>query len=117
MRSPALPIRYWVFVAMYGLGGLGNTVFHPADYSLLSHHAPKERLGQVFAFHTFSGIVGSAIAPATLLFMQACFGWRGAYDGRLDCRLHRAVCLIVQLEPAARSPSGQYSREDADDTR
>src|SRR6202008_1013662 len=33
---------YWVFVAMYALGGLGNTVFHPADYTLLSHHAPKE---------------------------------------------------------------------------
>ena len=75
---------YWVFIAMYGLGGLGNTVFHPADYSLLSHHAPKERLGQVFAFHTFAGIVGSAIAPVTLLFMQAYFGWRGAYVGAIN---------------------------------
>src|SRR6202050_4838488 len=35
---------YWVFVAMYGLGGVGNTVFHPSDYSLLSHHTPKDRL-------------------------------------------------------------------------
>src|ERR1700691_5283847 len=60
---------YWVFIAMYGLGGLGNTVFHPSDYSLLSHHTPKKRLGQVFAFHSFAGIIGSAIAPATRLTM------------------------------------------------
>src|ERR1700719_58610 len=24
---------YWVFVAMYGVAGVGNTVFHPSDYS------------------------------------------------------------------------------------
>ena len=92
---------YWVFVAMYGLGGLGNTVFHPADYSLLSHHAPKEKLGQVFAYHTFAGIVGSAIAPATLLFMQAYFGWRGAYVGAAIVGFIVLAALIAQQEPGA----------------
>ena len=95
---------YWVFIAMYGLGGLGNTVFHPADYSLLSHHAPKERLGQVFAFHTFAGIVGSAIAPVTLLFMQAYFGWRGAYVGASIVGFIVLFVLIAQPEPSAETP-------------
>jgi len=95
---------FWVFVAMYGVGGLGNTVFHPADYSLLSHHAPKERLGQVFAFHTFAGIVGSAIAPATLLFLQAYFGWRGAYVGASIVGLIVLFALIAQPEPDAELP-------------
>src|SRR4029077_6860008 len=72
---------YWVFIAMYGVAGLGNTVFHPSDYSLLSQHAPPERLSHVFSFHTFAGMVGSAIAPVTLLYMQSQFGWRGAYIG------------------------------------
>jgi MFS family permease len=57
---------YWVFIAMYGVAGLGNTAYHPADYSLLSHHSPPERLSQVFSFHTFAGMLGSAIAPVTL---------------------------------------------------
>ena len=106
---------YWVFVAMYGLGGLGNTVFHPADYSLLSHHAPKERLGQVFAFHTFAGIVGSAIAPATLLFMQAYFGWRGAYVGAsIVGFIVLFVLILAARADRGESPSGQYTREDAD---
>jgi len=92
---------YWVFLAMYGLAGLGNTVFHPSDYSLLSHHAPKERLGQVFAFHTFAGMVGSGIAPTTLLFMQAYFGWRGAYVGASILGFIVLLVLISQPEPKA----------------
>jgi MFS family permease len=90
---------YWVFIAMYGLGGLGNTVFHPSDYSLLSHHSPQERLGQVFAFHSFAGIVGSAIAPATLLYMQSLFGWRGAYVGAAALGFVVLTALIAQPEP------------------
>ncbi len=110
---------YWVFIAMYGLAGLGNTVFHPSDYSLLSHHAPKERLGQVFAFHTFAGIVGSAIAPATLLYMQSYFGWRGAYVGASIFGFIVLLVLIAQPEPKAEIPhaakvpprrAGRYGR-------
>jgi MFS transporter, FSR family, fosmidomycin resistance protein len=97
---------YWVFIAMYGLGGLGNTVFHPSDYSLLSHHAPKERLGQVFAFHTFAGMVGSGIAPATLLFMQSYFGWRGAYMGAGILGLIVLLALISQPEPKSEIQHG-----------
>lgn len=92
---------YWVFIAMYGLGGLGNTVFHPSDYSLLAHHAPKERLGQVFAFHTFAGMVGSGIAPVSLLFMQSYFGWRGAYVGAAILGFIVLLVLISQPEPTA----------------
>ena len=92
---------YWVFIAMYGLAGIGNTVFHPADYSLLSHHTPAERLGQIFSFHSFSGIVGSAIAPVTLLYMQSVFGWRGAYLGAAIFGFIVLAALIAQPEPAA----------------
>jgi MFS transporter, FSR family, fosmidomycin resistance protein len=95
---------YWVFIAMYGVAGLGNTVFHPSDYSLLSHHTPKERLSQVFAFHSFAGIVGSAIAPVTLLYMQSFFGWRGAYVGASIFGFIVLAVLIAQPEPKAEMP-------------
>src|SRR5262249_53904050 len=68
---------FWVLVAMFGVAGLANTVYHPADYALLSHHVPAERIGQAFSVHTFAGMLGSAVAPATLLFMQSVWGWRG----------------------------------------
>ena len=70
-----------VFVAMFAVAGLGNTAYHPADYSLLSQYTPPSRIGQIFSFHTFAGILGSAVAPATLLAMQSHFGWRGAFVG------------------------------------
>src|ERR1700730_17900931 len=92
---------YWVFIAMYGVAGLGTTVFSPSDYSLLSHHAPPERLSHVFSFHTFAGMVGSAIAPVTLLYMQSMFGWRGAYIGASIFGLLVLSVLIAQPEPAA----------------
>jgi len=92
---------YWVFLAMYGVAGLGNTVYHPSDYSLLSHHAPPERLSQVFSFHTFAGMVGAAIAPVTLLYMQSLFGWRGAYLGAAIFGFIVLLALIAQPEPAA----------------
>ena len=92
---------YWVFIAMYGVAGLGNTAYHPADYSLLSHHSPPERLSQIFAFHTFAGMLGSAIAPVTLLAMQSYFGWRGAYVGAAIFGLIVLAVLLAQPEPIA----------------
>ena len=72
---------FWVFVAMFAFAGVGNTVYHPADYALLSHHVPSDRIGQAFSFHTFAGMLGSAVAPVTLLMMQSLLGWRGAFIG------------------------------------
>jgi len=93
--------KYWAFIAMYGVAGLGNTVYHPSDYSLLAHHAPAERLSHVFSFHTFAGMVGSAVAPVTLLYMQSMFGWRGAYIGAAVFGFIVLLALVAQPEPAA----------------
>src|SRR6202142_1632062 len=72
---------FWVMVAMFALAGVGNTVYHPANYALLSHHVPSDRIGQSFSIHTFAGMLGSAVAPASLLMMQSLWGWRGAFVG------------------------------------
>ncbi len=80
---------FWVFVAMFGVLGLANTVFHPADYALLSEHVAPERMTQVFSYHTCAGMVGSAIAPVTLLYMQGFVGWRGAFLGASAARRRR----------------------------
>ena len=92
---------YWVFIAMYGVAGLGNTTYHPADYSLLSQHSPPQRLSHIFAFHTFAGMLGSAIAPVTLLAMQSYFGWRAAYVGAAIFGFIVLAVLLALPEPAA----------------
>src|SRR3974390_1556365 len=72
---------FWFFVAMFAVAGVGNTVYHPADYAMLSHHVPPDRIGQAFSVHTFAGMLGSAVAPGSLLMMQSAWGWRGAFIG------------------------------------
>ena len=98
---------FFVFLAMYALAGLGNTVYHPADYSLLSQQTPPRRLGQVFSFHTFSGIMGAAVAPATLLAMQSRFGWRGAFVGGAILGVIVLAFLLAQRPTA---PAAQPDR-------
>ncbi len=110
---------YAVFVAMFAVAGLGNTAYHPADYSLLSQHTPPSRIGQVFSFHTFAGILGSAVAPATLLAMQSQFGWRGAFIGAAILGAAVLALLIVQwpAEPeriAEKHPPRATAKETAD---
>jgi len=46
---------YWVLILAFGLIGLGNTVYHPADYALLSRHVAPERMSKAYSTHTFSG--------------------------------------------------------------
>lgn len=99
---------FWVMVVMFGVAGIGNTVYHPADYALLSQHVPSERIGQAFSVHTFAGMMGSTAAPASLLMMQSMWGWRGAFIGAGLLGLTVALVLILVREgeplPAAAKP-------------
>src|SRR5437879_5948429 len=54
--------------------GLANSVFHPADYSLLSAKIAPVRLGRAFSIHTFAGFLGNAVAPVTMIALAAGFG-------------------------------------------
>lgn len=104
-----------VFIAMFAVAGLGNTAYHPADYSLLSHYSTPARVGQIFSFHTFSGILGSAVAPVTLLAMQSRFGWRGAFVGAAILGVAVLVLLIIQRPtPADRIAEKRSSTPGAD---
>jgi len=89
---------FWVMVAMFALAGVGNTVYHPADYALLSQHVPSKRIGQAFSIHTFAGMLGSAIAPASLLLMQNVWGWRGAFIGAGIFGLAVAAILLAMRD-------------------
>lgn len=54
--------------------GVANSVFHPADYAILSAKIAPARLGRAFSVHTFAGFIGNAVAPVTMLAFVAGFG-------------------------------------------
>jgi FSR family fosmidomycin resistance protein-like MFS transporter len=95
---------YWFMIAMFGVAGLANTVFHPCDYALLSHHIAKERVGSAFSFHTFSGLLGNSLAPATVLLLQVFIGWRGAFIASAILGVAVAAVLVLQRGDFADSP-------------
>ena len=95
---------YWFLVGMFAVAGLANTVFHPADYALLSHHVAKERVGSAFSFHTFSGILGGAVAPAIVLMLQLLVGWRGAFVVSGLLGLMSVVVLLIMRGDFANGP-------------
>jgi FSR family fosmidomycin resistance protein-like MFS transporter len=90
---------FWVLVAMFGIAGIGNTVYHPADYAILSERVSAERIGQAFSVHTFAGLLGGAVAPISLLTMQSLWGWRGAFLGAAALGFGVAALLLIQRDP------------------
>jgi MFS transporter, FSR family, fosmidomycin resistance protein len=60
------------------LAGLGNSVFHPVDYSLLNGRVSASRLGPAYSVHGLTGSLGWAFAPVFLVGLAAPFGWRAA---------------------------------------
>ncbi|MGH6770261.1 MAG: MFS transporter [Xanthobacteraceae bacterium] len=103
---------FWVFVAMFALAGLGNTVYHPADYSLLGRYVPAERAGRIFSYHTFSGMLGNAAAPATLVYLHTVVGWRGAFLAAAALGLVAAIVMLATAEPAEPAKLAVKERSD-----
>ena len=107
---------FWVMVAMFAIAGVGNTVYHPADYALLSQHVPSNRIGQAFSVHTFAGMLGSAVAPVSLLVMQSQWGWRGAFIGAAVLGIAVAAVLVAFRDPSHVPSKSAAGRSGSDNT-
>ena len=91
----ALLPGYTLFLVAYAFLGLANTVYHPADYSILSAAIDGKRIGKAFSIHTFAGYLGSGITPAAVLACAAIWGWEGAFLFAAVLAIVAALLLIV----------------------
>ena len=73
-----LHLSYPWLIASAVLLGLANSVYHPADYAILSAHMNEARMGRAFSIHTFAGYLGGAVAPAIVATLVATTGGHGA---------------------------------------
>jgi MFS family permease len=71
-------LSYAWLIASAVLLGLANSVYHPADYAILSAHMDEARMGRAFSIHTFAGFLGGAVAPAIVAALVATTGGHGA---------------------------------------
>ena len=70
---------FWQLFALYTITGIANTVFHPADYAILSGSIAKERLGRAFSIHLFSGNLGWVLVPGVMITLAELWDWRTAF--------------------------------------
>ena len=70
---------YWQVLALMGLAGLAHTVYHPADYAILTATVEPRRLGRAYGVHAFTGNLGFAIAPVFMVTVSELWHWRAAY--------------------------------------
>ncbi len=61
-----------------GIAGLGNSVFHPADFAIINKRVSAPRLGHAFSVHGLSGNLGWAAAPLLMTATASAYGWRAA---------------------------------------
>jgi predicted MFS family arabinose efflux permease len=66
-----------LFIAA-AVAGLGNSIFHPADFTLLNRRVSQSRLGHAFSVHGLSGSLGWAAAPVFMAGIAGVAGWQAA---------------------------------------
>ncbi|WP_341669352.1 MFS transporter [Alcaligenes sp. SDU_A2] len=67
---------YVMLLAAALIGGVGNAVFHPVDYSIINHRVSPARLGHAFSTHGLTGNLGWALTPVFITTLTIYFGWR-----------------------------------------
>jgi FSR family fosmidomycin resistance protein-like MFS transporter len=107
-----LPTYPWLLVSAVLLG-IANSVYHPADYSILGSVIDPPRLGRAFSIHTFAGFLGSAIAPMTMILLAQMWGMQAAVicAGLLGVVVAAPLALASWLETtqAASIPDGGHA--------
>jgi MFS family permease len=96
------------------VGGIGNGVFHPVDYTLLNRKIHPTRLGHAYSVHGITGSLGWALAPAMLVSITAFASWRVAlvcagllvWSVLLLVWWNRSKLTLAPLPPAAPARPG-----------
>ena len=110
----ALSQNLAMIFAAAAVAGLGNSVFHPADFTLLNRTVSTPRLGHAFSVHGLSGSLGWAAAPLFVAAIAETLGWRAAAAGASIVGfvalgvlyLNRRQMVVAELVPEKDKPKG-----------
>ncbi len=100
---------YAAFLAILGIAGIANSVYHPADYAILNQVVHRDKMARAFSIHTAAGLLGEAVAPATILLLAAWLGWQVAL---IICGLAGVVVAVTLLLNAAQLQSDAAAPDD-----
>lgn len=112
----SLAPTYGAMLPLAILAGIGNCVFHPADYAILSHRVSPPLMARAFSVHTLGGTLGWAAAPAFVVAIAEASGWRVALAAASLVILAIGTGLLLQrgeLRYAADHVAGRPAPQDA----
>jgi FSR family fosmidomycin resistance protein-like MFS transporter len=96
---------YPMLLMAAAIAGVGNCVFHPADYTIMNRRVSTARLGHAFSVHGLSGNLGWAAAPVFVIAIAETLGWRAACVGASIVGMLALAFLFLRrgdLDDAAR---------------
>ena len=108
----SISTSYWMLAGFAVVGGMGNGVFHPVDYTLLNRKVSASRLGHAYSVHGITGSLGWALAPTLVVPLTLAFSWRVALAAAGVLVLAVLVVMLLQrdrlaLKPLVRAPGAQ----------
>ncbi|HET9580811.1 MAG TPA: MFS transporter [Usitatibacter sp.] len=104
---------YAMLLAGAALAGLGNSVFHPADFTLLNRRVSVARLGHAFSVHGLTGSLGWAAAPVFVIALAEAWSWRAGAFGAGVVGLMALAFLVSnrRLLADGPGPTDRFRRE------
>jgi MFS family permease len=100
---------YWALLVFFAIAGVANSVYHPADYTILTRRIGGQRMGRAFSLHTFAGYSGGAAAPPFFGAVAGLWSWQTAFIATGIIGLGVGVLLILfgsMLEMEVAKPTG-----------
>ncbi|MFO0998250.1 MAG: MFS transporter [Alphaproteobacteria bacterium] len=105
--------EFWMLYPLAALAGIGNSIFHPADFSIMTSKIDKSRLGRAYSIHAFLGTSGYAASPVVIGGIAAVFNWHIALVAAglagivVALVISRANALIVERHAHAAEGAGR----------
>ncbi len=88
---------FWGLALAAALAGLGNSPFHPVDFTIMNHRVSAPRLGHAYSVHGICGNLGWAAGPVFMIGLSQAFGsWRAACVGMALWALAVLFLVVVQ---------------------
>jgi MFS family permease len=78
VAATGLASSYWMLLPLALVAGVGNSVFHPADYAIFNASVSPGWLARAYSVHGIFGTVGWVVAPVVVVSVAGVAGWRAA---------------------------------------
>ncbi|MDX1375684.1 MAG: MFS transporter [Burkholderiales bacterium] len=98
---------YAMLMIAFLVAGLGNSVFHPADFAILNARVDASRLGYAFSFHGIGGTLGWALAPAFGYGLAALADWHTALVAAAALGVVMIVLILASTDAVPGAARGR----------